>query len=48
MATVFDRLKARAGDFRNRKSVDWYRAQINRLKIKTNASQLIRQGKTKA
>ena len=43
MASVFDRIKVRAGD--TDRSATWYRTQVNKIASNTTAGQLFRQGK---
>lgn len=43
MASVFDRIKVKAGD--TDRSATWYRTQVNKIASGTTAGQLFRQGK---
>ena len=43
MASVFDRIKVKAGD--SDRSATWYRTQVNKIASGTTAGQLFRQGK---
>ena len=46
MASVFDRIKVRAGD--TDRSATWYRSQVNRIASGKTAGQLFREGKLQA
>ena len=46
MASVFDRIKVRAGD--TDRSATWYRTQVNRIASGKTAGQLFREGKLQA
>ena len=46
MASVFDRIKVRAGD--TDRSVLWYRTQVNKVVSGKTAGQLFREGKLQA
>ena len=46
MASVFDRIKVRAGDAD--RSATWYRSQVNRIASGKTAGQLFREGKLQA